>query len=470
MRTYWQKAALFAAIIGMEGCWLYALTDLAGRQVAGGFLSVLGLLLVYPLAFAVDSLLRWRRWPRVFLWSASWLAWVIVMLLIVKVQLFSGLAWSDTSWLLAVPRSIPQVIYQFRPELLILLLTAAMWWLGRRVAHLNPDFAVLVGEFQFGLAMLVIVFLLASRLPAGIASPVPVSLTFFVFALAGMSVAHALEGKSWLTGLDRGRWLLLLLASIGVVLVVGLLISLIFTPDFLHWIVAGIKWVWVQVWSLIDKLMSLLASLFPASGPSELPPGPTMPTMPPDEGFHLHLPLWLGSGLRLAWEAVMAGFLIFALWRISTDVFRWLRRRLGGTAGAEFEPLHGAFRADILNFFRRVLRRLLALRLPFLAKKRAIPAGIASVRQTYRQLLRRAAAAGMPRQRWQTPQEYYFTLAGWLPAAATADLSLVTRLYVQARYGARLSTTGELDELGQAWQRLKQARFKGTDKEANPGE
>jgi hypothetical protein len=469
MKTHWQKAALFAAIVGMEGCCLYALTALLDRQAAGGSLSVIGLLVVYPLAFAVDSLLRWRRWPRVLLWCTSWLAWVIIMLLIVKVQLFGGLAWSDMAWLLAVPRSIPQVIYQFRPELLVLLLTAAMWWLGRRVARLNPGFTILVSEFQFGLMILVIIFLLASRLPSGTASPVPVSLTFFFFALAGTSVAHALEGKSWLAGLDRGRWSLLLLMSIGVILTTGLLISLIFTPDFLHWIAAAIRWLWGIVWTLVEKLMSLLAGLFAGSGPVELPPTPTMPTMPPEESFHFSLPPWLGSGLRLGWEALMAGFFIFALWRISTDVFRWLRRRLAGTGGAEFEPLRGAFTADILNFFKRVLSRLLAIRLPFLAKKKGGPPGIASVRQTYRQLLRRAAAAGLPRERWQTPQEYYFTLAGRLPEDA-AELSLVTQLYAGARYGARLATPGELDELGRAWQRLKQARFKRMGKEANRGE
>lgn len=469
MKTQGQKAILYAAIIGMEGSCLYALTTLLDRQVAGGSLSVIGLLAVYPLAFALNSLFRRLRWPRVFLWTMSWLAWVIVMLAVVKLQLFGGLAWSDTAWLLAVPRSIPQVVYGFRPELLVLLLTAAMWWLGRRVARLDPGFATLVGEFQFGLMILVIIFLLAARLPAGGAHPIPISLTFFVFALAGTSVAHAVEGRGWLAGLDRGRWWLLLLASIGVVLVVGLLISVIFTPGLLHWIAAAVKWAWDLAWTLVEKLMSLIASLFPGSGQVELPPTPEMPTMPPQEGFGLHLPAWLGSGLRLGWEALMAGLLIFALWRISTDVFRWLRRRLGGSAGTEYEPLRGAFTADILNFFKRVLRRLIAIRLPFLAKKRAGPPGLASVRQTYRQLLRRAAASGVPRERWQTPQEYYFSLAGRLPEAA-AELSLMTRLYAGARYGARPATPGELDELGRAWQRLKRARFKRTDKEANRGE
>lgn len=461
MNTNWQKAILYATALGTEGCWLYILLVLLNEQVAGGRLSAPGILAIYPLAFAFNFLLGRLRWPKVFRWSISWLAWAMAVLVIVKFQIAGGLAWSDTAWLLAVPRSIIEVLYIFKPELLVLLVTAVMWWLGRRLSRLNVNFSTLVSEFQFGLVMLIVIFFIAAQLNIGMANPVPVAMTFFLFALIGISVAHAMEGTSWLSGLYRGHWSGLLLVSIAAIFVLGLLISLILTPDFLHTLAAAIKWVWGLFWGLVEKIMSLIAGLFPESEPAELPPMPAIPPVEPEEGFRFALPDWLRSGLRLAWTVMMVGFLVFALWRISSNIFRWLRQRLAGTAGAEFESMPGAFRVDILSLLRRILRKLLGLKLPLRSKKGegAVPPEINSVRQIYRQLLRWAASAGYPRYASQTPQEYCGTLVGLLPEVAD-DLHLVTQLYVRARYGALLSTPGQLDRLCQALNRVKQNGLK----------
>jgi hypothetical protein len=294
------------------------------------------------------------------------------------------------------------------------------------------------------------------------AHPVPVALAFFLFALIGISVAHALEGTSWLSGLYQGHWSGLLLASIGVIVILGLLISLIVTPDFLQVVWDAVKWVWGLIWGLILKIIALIASLFPAPEPAELPPMPDMPAMEPDEGFRLAMPEWLRSGLRLGWTVIMAGFFIFVLWRISSDIFRWLRRKLAGMAGAEYEPLPGAFKTDLLSLIKRIIRKLLGLKLLFWRKKRegAFPPEITSVRQIYRQFLRWAASAGYPRYISQTPQEYCYTLVDLVPEAIE-DIDTVTQQYVKARYGARLSTENELNELSQAWHRVKQIRLKG---------
>ena len=126
------------------------------------------------------------------------------------------------------------MIYTFKPELLILISTAVIWWLGRRLAYLKVNFAALVSEFQFGLVILVITFFVASQLGVDMAHSVYLIVAFFLFSLLGISVAHALEGTSWLSGLYQGHWSGLLLVSISLVLIVGFLISLLVTPDLLH--------------------------------------------------------------------------------------------------------------------------------------------------------------------------------------------------------------------------------------------
>jgi hypothetical protein len=445
----------------MEGCWLYLLLVLLDRQVADDRLSIPGVLVLYPAAFTINALLVRLRWPKIWPWSVSWLLWVMAMLVIVKIQLAGNLAWSDTEWLLSVPQSIASVIYSFEPELLVLLITATMWWLGRRLARLNVTFSTLVSEFQFGLVMLVLISLIASLLNTSMINPFPVAFTFFLFALIGISVAHALEGNSWLSGLYQGHWSGLLLVSIGVILILGLLISLVATPDFLQGLWAAIKGVGEVIWGFIMKVIGFFAGLFSGSEPAELSPMPSMPAIEADEGFKLTMPEWLRSGLKIGWITMMVGLLLFALWRISSEIFRWLRRKLAGMAGAEFEPLPGAFKADIMGLLKRILSKIIGIRRLFRLRGRSTPAyaEIANVIQIYRQFLRWAAAGRYPRQASQTPYEYCYVLSDILPEAS-GDLDLVTQQYVKARYGARLSTTDELNELRQALHRVKKIRLK----------
>ncbi len=478
MKIGWRQSIVYTAIVGMEGCWLYALIALLNKQVAGDSLSVFGILLLYPLAFVFNMLLRRLRWHRVCHRAVSWLAWAVGMLLMVKLQLFAGLPLSDPAWLLSIPRSIAEIIYAFRPELLVLLSTGVIWWLSRRLASRVGGFPAVVGEFQFGLIMLVLIFVVALLLETSLDNPIPVALAFFLLALLGISVAHALEGTSWLSGLHRGHWSGLLLVCIGVILVLGLLITWVVTPDLLQLFWSAIQWVWSLIWGLIMKVIAAMSSLFPGPEPAELPPVPSMPA--PESGGEFEMwaiPEWLRGGLRLAMGILWIGLILVALWRFSSDIFGWLRRKLAGMAGAEYEPLPGAFKADFLSLLKRILFRLLRLKLPFRpkGKEEALPPDIAPVRRIYRQLLRWAAAGGYPRHFSQTPHEYGYALAGIL-SEASEDLELVTQQYARARYGALPSTTDELDKLSQAWQRVKRAHLKqetnglAHDKEVNQGE
>ena len=462
MKPDWRRGILYVATIGMEGCWLYALMALLNRQAADGRLSVLAILVLYPVAFIFNALLGRLRWPRAGILGVSWLGWVVGMLLLVKVQLFGDLPLLDWQWLLSIPRSIAGVIHTFKPELLILLSTSILWWLGWRLASRVRNFPAMVNEFQFGLIMLILTFLVASVLKASLDNPVPVALTFFLLALLGISVAHALEGTGWLSGLYQGHWAGLLLVTFSVILILGLLITSVVTPDLLQLFWAGIKWVLGVLWSLITKVMVFLANLFPEREPVELPPVPSTPAMEPT--LEVRLPTMsdaVHNGLRIGWTVLVGGVLLFLLWRICSNIFGWLRRKLVSMAGAEFEPLPGAFKADFLSLLKRIFVRLLRLKLPFRlrGKKAAFPPEVASVRQIYRQLLRWAAAGGYPRHVSQTPNEYCYTLVGLLPEARE-DLDLVTQQYIRARYGALLSTGDELNDLSQAWHRVKQTRLK----------
>jgi hypothetical protein len=186
-----------------------------------------------------------------------------------------------------------------------------------------------------------------------------------------------------------------------------------------------------------------------------------MPDMEPSDGFGWTMPESLRSGFRIVWGVFFFGLMLLALWRISTAILRWLRRRLTSAGGAEFEPLPGAFRADLLGFLKHIILKLLGIKRLFrpVARGKPVLPEIASMRQIYRQFLRWAAAAGFPRQSSQTPHEYLYELAGMLPEVQE-DLALITQQYTRVRYGTWLPTEDELQQIRQSWYNVKQNRLR----------
>ncbi len=461
MKLDWRRAITYITTAGMEGCWLYSIAALLNIKVADGRLSIPALMLVYVVSFVFNRLLLRRRWLNVLLVSINVLAWAVAMLLMLKTQFYAGVPWTDTTWLVAMPQAIADLIYTFKPELLVLLGSGAAWFLGRRLAHIEPDFAISVAEFQFGLAILVMMFFTASQLTPENAGSVPLALVFFLFGLVGISITHARDSTGWLSGLQRHRWSGLLVITIVIVILLGLLIGWLVTPDLLQTILNGVNWLWDQFLRVLEFLLSLL----PKPEPGEMPPITPLPGG--GGGGEKEEKLWVlpetvQAVLRIMFNVIIIGLTLMALWRISSQIIGWLRRR-SASQDAEVESLHGAFKDDLLALLKGLLYWPLALFRLFLAlfglkKSRPVLPEIASVRQVYRQLLKWASSHGHPRDMAQTPHEYLDTLLGLLPQAR-ADLEFVTSQYVSIRYCSLVPTEDELEELKQSWHRIKQNRF-----------
>jgi hypothetical protein len=378
--------------------------------------------------------------------------------LTIKFQLFSSLPMSDPAWLRALPQALSSIFYFFSPELWILAASGLVWWLGRRLAQTRVTFTIAVAEFQFGLFFLLILFFFVATFEVKLSNAVPLALVFFLFSLVGISIAHAEEGENWLSRLSQGYWLPLLFVTIGVILVLGLLIGSLLTPDFIQTIANAIVWVWNFLWDLFIRLMLFIARFFPEPEPSSMPD-----VFPPQQdetgGFHIEelFPAWLRSAIRLGWSVLMISILVFALWRMFSQIFSWMRRRFGGRAEAEYESMPGAFKADFLGFLKRLFYRILGLKLVRWQKKVEAPE-ISSIRQIYRQLLSWAATQGYPRLAFQTPYEYLYRLEAALPESRE-PLEFITQSYVSARYGRYAPSEAELDQLKESWHQVKQNRL-----------
>lgn len=439
----------------MEVSWLYALLNAANKSVADR-LSIPLLLVILLVSFGISKALKLLYWPKSALTSLSWLVWIIVMLLMIKVQLFPGTDFGDAVWLSSIPHAFSQIFTSFEPALLILLSSAVLWWFGRRLAYSKADFPATLTEFQFGLVVLIIVFFTAYELHLDQSSSLPISMVFFSLALIGISLAHFQENDGWFNSLRQTPWPVMLLVSIGIIILFGLLISAIVTPDFIKLILKGLAW----VWSMIDRFLVYLASIIPNPFKNlSLPPTP--PSTPlPDERGGIGFPEWLIPAIRLGLGIIIGGMFLIAIWISTSQILDRIRRRARKTGG-EVESLKGAFKLDLINWLKRVLSRIFGIKFGPSARNKAVNISpeTASVRLLYRQFLHWAVERGYPRHTSQTPFEFQHVLSDVVMDNQDA-LDFITREYMNARYGFGSTTEDELSQLKQKWQALRKTDLK----------
>jgi hypothetical protein len=353
------------------------------------------------------------------------------------------------------------MLHSFEPALLILLSSLGLWWLGRRLAYVKVEFSTAVTEFQFGLVMLMIVFFTAYELNLDQSSSLPVGMSFFALALIGISVSHARENGSWFNSSQRAHWPGILILSIVIILLLGLLVSIIVTPGLIHLVLRALGWVWDQIMRFLSFLISLLPQ--PSSQEPMLPlPSAPAPEGPDTGGFHL--PEWLTSGGRLVWTVVFCLLGLFAIYRITSQIFAWMRRR-SNSGNGEVESLKLSFWADVVTWFKRIISWIFGFKFGSFNKNKPhnVPPEIATVRQLYSRVLRWGMEGGHPRLKSQTPNEYQMVINGAI-SQTQEDLDFITREYNDARYGVRLPTRDKLDQLKQKWHNLSSTVIKKPEK------
>ena len=252
-----------------------------------------------------------------------------------------------------------------------------------------------------------------------------------------------------------------LIISIALILGAGWLMSRVFNPPLVEFLFSLLAQVGQWILGILRELFLLLANLFPLPKAADLPPPTPLPQMKrPDEFPFQIFSDSVREVMRFIWAMVWVFLLLLALWRLSSQVLDWLRRKWGGMEGVEVEPLPGAFREDLLNFLKRLFLAL-GVKWPFWRRKKADPIlpEAEFVRKIYRQFLAWAAARGHARNRAQTPYEYLDGLIVWRPENGN-DFAFITEEYVRTRYSLAAPTERGLEELRQRWQRVRQMRVK----------
>ncbi|MFO7708538.1 MAG: DUF4129 domain-containing protein [Desulfobacterales bacterium] len=443
-----------AAVAGIEACWLGGLFWLVDQRLCGGLLPVAWVLAGALPAFGLRrAARRLKRGGSLVLVLAACGLWAGAL---VKAALFPEAPLFDRFWVIAALRGAAHPQAFSVPVLALIGMTAAAFAAGTRLASGAGTAGQVLGEFQFGLPVLGLVFFCAAQWGLTLPAPGVWVLAFFTFFLCGAAMTRGNASSGWLQSPSRPQWIAILLGHAVLVLAAGTTLAYAVTPGLLQKLLSALWMLWDAMVALVIELLAWLARFLPQPQIATPLPAPGGMATPPD-GTSLPDLLRLPDYIRTIAQAVVGtlwvGLFGVALWRLANQVAAWLRRQQGHSADATVEAMPGALREDLLRLLRRFLAWV-ADRVGFL--KRFLPAGrrpggpvsgADAARRAYRWLLAWSARQGRRRQPHQTPREFLAGLCERFPPACS-DMRVITEHYERVRYGEidpGFEALGELD-------------------------
>ena len=330
---------------GMQISWFALSVLVLNRRAAGDSLPWIAILLFYPISWGVNLFLpnRNRGWK--FLLCLNGISIFFVLGILMGFRILVIPAPAPESW----PALAARFFNPHQVEFLIFITSGVAWGLGCRLALLKISFRSLFSEFQFGLLVLFVALFAEHHLQMNLPHLIPLSLGFFSFALLGVGVTHGHEHAGWTASRSWTTWVVFLLVAVALVLSAGLLISVLVSPAFVQFLLSLLYRTGEFLFGILGRILGFLLSLLPLPESSmPIPPPPSQPAPRPEDWS----PFFLISDstreiLRVLWTLMVSSLLLVALWRVSSQVLDWLRRRMSTATGDEVEPLPGAFRADL---------------------------------------------------------------------------------------------------------------------------
>ena len=452
-----QWLLLSGALIGMHACWLFAWAQMIERaasspvQVASGILPLLVTAVAWRFAIERTGLHRIAREV------AYWALLPVAASLMAKAFLFPGTPLFDSQWILALPRAPISLFFEPRvPELILLVGSAAAWYLGQRRIFRHLDYATLLADFQFGLVMLLVAFLIGYGFDVEVSRPLLLTLSFFGLSIVAIATARSAGGHAEARQLSSGQLSATVLGSVAAVCFVALMLALIARPEAVDAALNGIRY----LGSLIGRTLAYLASLLPAPDYGEVEP-PAAPATGDDSALRefyrsLPVPAMLRRGIQIIWTIAVLGVLLFSLWRMCEQVLEWLRKRRQPIAGATIESTGRSLWTDLVAS-ARYLVRLVRHAAAGLARRIAAGGRTPAPRtgtEVYLNLIRWTGRKVQPRAPWQSPYEYLSSLMPLMPAVAD-ELALVTGGYIDERYAGRPLAADNLTTMAAAARRIR---------------
>ncbi|MFH1383292.1 MAG: DUF4129 domain-containing protein [Chloroflexota bacterium] len=476
------------AVILMEVCWLYPWLIWLGKWPAfigqRPSLGLIALIILLGTAYFVTKFFIRQRWPLRRVRLAIIASGVLAIFLAVRVEYGAGFGWLDGRWFLYTGRLLLDSFTHPHPVAIAPLVGVYLWWRGIRWGRSTLYFEDIYRAFLVGLAALVML-LIFWTITAGAyslgnsASAIGLYVTgFFFFGLAALAL-HNLKNiqarmKEGPMAFGR-RWLLIIVAIIGGIIIVGVAVSAVFSSQVVAFLgvllnsasdllLKAFYYLLLPIGLVVQGLVYLgqiIIGWFQHGQPPQpfQSSGPLGPNDLPEIASRTLSPQVV---LAMKWGLFVL-VTLFVFFLLSRAVFRYWSAQTRDDVEEIHESLWSwdGLMADLRLFFKSFRQRLTPKSKPPLEDtipdwyRRPDIRERLDIREIYRRLLWEAAHLGLvPRRRDETPLEYSTRLGQAMPGSGE-PLSGLTRLYIDVRYGDLQAGDKQIDDANSLWRALK---------------
>ncbi|UCB44145.1 MAG: DUF4129 domain-containing protein [Dehalococcoidales bacterium] len=478
------------AVILMEVYWFYpwflwlGKTELFSEPRAP--FSIGGVIFLLGGGFVATRYLLSREWSLNRIRWGVILCSLVVVFTVVRSEYHAGYGLLDGGWFVYASGVLLD-FSQAHALMVALPAGAYLWWRGIRYGRAPLYTTSVYRTFMVGIVSFVLL-VIVWRVSMGEGSLEELATTvaphvaaFFFFALVSLALINLQSIRQQMTPEDMGpsfnrRWLPILIAVIGGIVLIGIGIASIFSPEFVAFlsrllgsigdvvrtvigfilvpfafIAAGLYWV-------IELIINLIRSKnipefmgpdfeFEEEAAAEVTPGQPISEV-------------IIVALKWILFAAVAIVIIYLLAR-AVSRFRASRARIDIEEVNESLWSWGSLMADVRLFLSAIWQRL------WRRRKEATPTGTVprryleedetdtlDIRTIYRRMLRQASRFGMGRRDPETPYEYRGRL-GQIAPDSHEPLAELTDLYVTVRYGETEPQQRQVSRANSLWQVLK---------------
>ena len=444
------RVLLFLTAGAMELCWLYAAASLLL-----GFTGVTQVPLLEPVgAFFLAAALTLRLQGK---------GWRILYIVLVHLACLAGfiLVTLYSIWDHAVPfyqfSWVADFFYRSFDLLdvfilvLLFLWSTTIWLAGIMLARRTNSFYAVAGRFDIGVAVFVVLFVIAGAAGGTISSAAYLVISFFLFSILAIALSRSRDAtqKNYLSGY---RGLGLLFSFTAAVLLFGGAGVLFFLPYLTAAADAGyvlLEWAGKPLLHFLGRALVFFFRY--GSRSSTQAPG----TSPGDATDHTGMQTGESSPWGQLVESIIAWGLISALTLAALLFTGWLLWHVMGwlLQKTPSDSPQKALWETIFAWLDRWRSRwqfvLSGIRGLLVPSKRAPGDG----EKRFKQLLKWGSSSGLSRRHTQTPQEYGLLLGQKFPALRE-DFRVITESFALELYGGKRLATWEKARVKQAWKRL----------------
>jgi hypothetical protein len=379
----------------------------------------------------------------------------------------------EGSWFQLLDRyfdSFTDLSFWIRPEFLATGFLFILWRRALRASRHWVGPLVVRRELRFGMLAFLFIGFVGSR-TSGFLPGLEAGLFLFIglitLGTARISSLSYLRGgrgipfeRTWLGGVALMAGFLLVMAVLVAYLVGGPIASLLdnFLSLTINLILRGIlallSPVVYAIVQVVTWIMSRFELIFNAPEPSNLlNRGNEVQSMMENMAEEIQ-PLVVSSeiGVILRNIAIVIGFSLLLIVLFYTARQINVRRRTMASEEREREFMNVGLRQALRDFVRGGAQQVIDRIRQFSRASQLIAA--ARIRRIYGQLMELSERLGFPRPEASTPNEFLQDLNTCFPGS-TEDLEVITQAYVRIRYGELPENRQEVEEVEQAWSRVR---------------